>query len=59
MEQDIPHGHGGSFKRGVSDGLLEHNEIPDNLPNGHGESYRRGVAEGVALRQTIGRRVRP
>ena len=59
MEQDIPHGHGLSFKKGVSDGLMERDGIDDNRPNGHEESYRRGVSEGISLRQTIALRVRP
>lgn len=59
MEQDIPHGHGLSFKKGLSDGLLERNDYVDDLPNGHGASYERGVEEGVALREVIAARVRP
>lgn len=59
MEPDIPHGHGLSFKKGVSDGLLERNDYADDLPNGHNESYRRGVEEGLAIRHRIARRVRP
>lgn len=59
MEPDIPHGHGLSFKKGVSDGLLERNDYANGLPNGHDESYRRGFEEGVALRQATALRVRP
>lgn len=58
-ERNIPHGHGLSHKKGISDGLLERNSFADDLPNGHEESYRRGRAEGVELRQAIAHRVRP
>ena len=54
----IPHGHGMSFKKGVSDGLLdrtdyEHSVHPTNLA-----SYRRGVEFGVQLRSAIAEQVR-
>jgi hypothetical protein len=59
MEQDIPHGHGLSFKKGISDGLLNMADYNGDLPNGHDESYARGVQEGIALRATVAERVRP
>lgn len=59
MEQDIPHGHGRSFKKGISDGLLSRTDYAGDLPNGHNESYARGVQEGIALRATVAARVRP
>ncbi|MEP2990901.1 MAG: hypothetical protein ABJO88_18250 [Parasphingorhabdus sp.] len=59
MEQDIPHGHGLSFKKGVSDGLLERNDYAADLPNGHNNSYALGVEEGAVLRQETALRVRP
>lgn len=59
MEQDIPHGHGLSFKKGVSDGLLDCSDYANNLPDGHNGSYARGVEEGIALRRAIALRVRP
>ncbi len=58
-ERDIPHGHGLSHKKGISDGLLDENKLADGLPNGHEQSYRRGRAEGEALRGAIAQRVRP
>lgn len=58
-ERDIPHGHGFSHKKGISDGLLERNLFAEDLPNGHQQSYQRGRAEGEALRQAIAQRVRP
>jgi hypothetical protein len=57
--QDIPHGHGLSFKRGISDGLLESTEH-ESLPHEtHAASYRRGLAVGETLRQEIAKAVKP
>lgn len=57
-ERDIPHGHGLSFKRGVSDGLLEESTYDGEVHETHRASYQRGVEEGVALRVAIADRVR-
>lgn len=57
--RDIPHGHGLSHKKGLSDGLLDETRFADGLPNGHDASYRRGFEEGSTLRDTIARRIRP
>ncbi|RXH52489.1 hypothetical protein D6T70_06530 [Kurthia gibsonii] len=53
----IPHGHGGSFKKGISDGLLK---VEDNttIPNGHEESYRRGRVLGESLKSQVAAAVR-
>jgi len=64
MIKDIPHGHGGSHKRGIIDSLVETQdylgtETPNDLPSGHKESYRRGRNEGDTLRKEIADRVRP
>ena len=58
-ERDIPHGHGLSHKKGISDGLLNTNTFAQDLPNGHQLSYQRGRTEGEALREAIAQRVRP
>ncbi len=58
-ERDIPHGHGLSHKKGISDGLLDRNSFAHVLPNGHQQSYLRGRTEGEALRQNVAQRVRP
>ena len=63
MKQDIPHGHGLSFKKGVADALLSecrgYRSHKHKLPNGHSASYRRGYGEGVKLKKVISKRVRP
>jgi hypothetical protein len=57
--QDIPHGHGLSFKKGICDGLMEAETNKGNYHETHEGSYLRGVAEGVALRVAIAARVKP
>jgi hypothetical protein len=54
-----PHGHGLSFKKGLTDGLFERIDYADSLPNGHDKSYKRCVTEGADLRRTTALRVRP
>ena len=51
--KDIPHGHGLSTKRGISDGLLDRTEYEGKVPNGHDASYQRGVGAGKDLMQQI------
>jgi hypothetical protein len=57
--QDIPHGHGLSFKRGISDGLLETNEHEALPHETHAASYKRGFALGEMLKQEIAKTVKP
>ncbi len=42
-----------SFKKGVSDGLLEQKAYEAQIPNGHNASYRRGVDAGTQLKTQI------
>ena len=56
--EDIPHGHGLSFKRGVVDGLLNSNEHESEPHPTHAASYRRGKAFGIQLRDEIAKRVK-
>jgi hypothetical protein len=58
-EHDIPHGHGLSYKRGISDGLLDETVYNADVHPTHKASYRRGLQEGKDLRQVIASRVRP
>ena len=55
---EIPHGHGLSFKKGVSDGLLANNPDHDDHPETHRASYRRGVTLGEYLKTAINRKIR-
>lgn len=64
MAKDIPSGHERSFKRGVSDSLLDDNNrdydgkfIPFDLPSTQKDSYKMGRKEGDALRKQIGERI--
>lgn len=55
---EIPHGHGLSLKKGVSDGLLDKEASKFDLPNGHNESYRKGVEFGKKLKEEIAKKVK-
>lgn len=55
---EIPHGHGLSFKMGVTDGLLETNAHEQSVHTTHSASYQRGVAAGQQLREEIARVVK-
>jgi len=58
-ERNIPHGHGLSHKKGISDGLLERNDYAESIHETHRASYLRGVDEGRILRGVTALRVRP
>ena len=51
--EEIPHGHGLSFKKGCSDGLLNNKTLKENLPNGHYMSYQKGLNLGKELQKNI------
>lgn len=55
--ESIPHGHGLSFKKGISDGLLG-NEPTTDLPSGHEHSYLRGKVLGEALKSQVAENVK-
>lgn len=50
---EIPHGHGLSFKKGVSDGLLGSEANKNQLHETHLASYERGFAVGEVLKERI------
>ena len=54
---DIPHGHGLSFKKGISDGLLDVKQISD-IPNGHQLSYIKGKEFSKVLKEEISKKVK-
>jgi len=56
--KEIPHGHGGSVKKGVSDGLLEKQEYNEQIPNGHSLSYDKGKKLGEFLQNIIANEVK-
>lgn len=51
--QEIPHGHGLSFKKGVADGLFKCNENEQKVPKSHLKSYERGLKVGAELERGI------
>jgi hypothetical protein len=57
-KNDIPHGHGLSYKKGVADGLLDQRGYENDVHETHIASYHRGRDEGEKLRRVIGDRVK-
>lgn len=55
---DIPHGHGLSYKKGVSDGLLDRYDYETSIHETHRASYRRGREFGTMLRSMIAEKVK-
>ena len=55
---EIPHGHGLSFKKGLADGLLESNHYENEFHNTHAHSYARGKVVGDELRERIAKLVK-
>lgn len=54
LPENLPEGHGASFKKGIAESLLEFSKTPmDKTPNGHGLSRSRGVEVGKKLAREI------
>ena len=51
--KEMPHGHGLSYKKGISDGILNKKEFEDKVPNGHDKSYKSGLEVGIKLKESI------
>ena len=56
--KEIPHGHGSSVKKGISDGILNQNDYKEKLPNGHSLSYEKGKKVGEYLQEIIAKMVK-
>lgn len=56
--EEIPHGHGLSFKRGVADGLLDSDAHQNEPHETHKASYERGKAFGIQLKAEIAKHVK-
>jgi hypothetical protein len=54
----IPHGHGLSFKKGLSDALLETKEHQESCHETHLASYRSGYEIGESLKTAIAKKVK-
>lgn len=50
--EEIPHGHGASFKKGIAS-ILVNSDFSENLPNGHKHSYERGQKIGNQFKNAI------
>ena len=42
-----------SFKKGISDGLMEKKDFDKSIPNGHELSYKKGIDFGTKLKKDI------
>ena len=58
MIPEIPHGHGLSFKKGISDALLDNESPRENIHETHRATYNRGLNFGLTLKQRIGQKVK-
>lgn len=54
--QEMPHGHGLSFKKGIADGLFKCNENEQRVPKSHFKSYEHGLKIGAELEREIAQR---
>jgi hypothetical protein len=50
--EEIPHGHGASFKKGIAS-ILVNSDFSENLPNGYKHSYERGQQIGNQFKNAI------
>jgi hypothetical protein len=50
---EIPHGHGLSFNRGIADVLLDIEENKNDVPKTHLASYRKGFEVGVYIKENV------
>ncbi|EGV16083.1 hypothetical protein [Thiocapsa marina] len=50
---EIPHGHAMSFKKGLSDGILDMYGKQQDIHATNKASYRKGVAAGTQLKEQI------
>jgi len=55
---ELPHGHGASFKKGLSDGIFDKKEFINDIPTGHEKSYQKGISIGNALCKEIAKQVK-
>lgn len=55
---EIPHGHGLSFKKGFSDGLLDIDSNKGTYHETHRASYLKGHELGIMLRVEIAKHVK-
>ena len=58
LDCEIPHGHGLSYKRGLSDGLLSEQNYAKEIHQTHTASYERGRVVGEKLKEEVAKLVR-
>jgi hypothetical protein len=59
IPDELPHGHGASFKKGIADALLESakSEI-SHTPEGHNESREKGQVVGKEIAKHVSKIVK-
>lgn len=57
---ELPHGHGFSYKKGVSDGLFGESKYEDETSKlRHTSSYKKGYELGETLKSEVASKVKP
>lgn len=60
IPDELPEGHGASFKKGIAEILLKHATTPiEHTPNGHNHSRELGKKVGEKLSKSITEVVKP
>lgn len=60
IPDELPHGHGASFKKGIAEALLEsaRSEL-FHTPEGHNESRKKGLVAGEEIAKLVSKIVKP
>jgi hypothetical protein len=60
MPDELPHGHGASFKKGIAEAILESSKTELNhTPEGHDDSRKKGFAVGEEIAKFVSSHVKP
>jgi hypothetical protein len=60
IPDELPHGHGASFKKGIADAILESAKTElAHTPEGHEDSRKKGLAVGEEIVKIVSRIVNP
>ncbi|MGZ0018712.1 hypothetical protein [Nitrosomonas sp. wSCUT-2] len=60
IPDELPHGHGASFKKGIADALLESARSEWlHTPEGHNESREKGQVVGKEIAKLVSKIVKP
>ena len=60
IPDELPHGRGASFKKGIADAILESAKTElAHTPEGHEDSRKKGLAVGEEIVKFVSRIVKP